>query len=224
MRRINALVFALAAAAGSVAVSPAEAQYDRRPSYGDSWQREAHDYGYQSGLSAGRADARRGWAADCNRHDDYRRASIGFRIGGVGIQFYQTSFRRGFDDGYRAGYGEFRVSVGRGPAFGGGYASRAPYAGYRGGPGYGAGRGSFAFDRGFDDGYREGLEDGRDGDRFDVYGQRQYRRGDDGYNGRYGPRERYRDEYRDGFRSGYERGYRESARRGYPGGSPWRRW
>ena len=86
------------------------------------------------------------------------------------------------------------------------------------------GRRGVAFERGFSDGYREGLEDARDGDRFDVYGQRQYRRGDGGYDRRFGSRERYKDDYRDGFRSGYERGYRESARRGYSSRGDWRRW
>ena len=213
MRTINSLVFVLATVAGTSIAVPAEAQYSRRPAYDDTWQREAHDHGYQSGLAAGREDARRGWGQDHNRHDAYRRANIGFRIGRLNIQFYQSSFRRGFGDGYRAGYGEFRVAVG--PT----YADR-PYRGDR----YGDGRRGVAFERGFSDGYREGLEDARDGDRFDVYGQRQYRRGDGGYDRRFGSRERYKDDYRDGFRSGYERGYRESARRGYSSRGDWRRW
>jgi hypothetical protein len=62
-----------------------------------------------------------------------------------------------------------------------------------------------AFDTGYRDGLRQGRADGRDGDRFDPRGQREYRTAD---NGRWGSR--YDDEYRQGFASGYERGYRDA--------------
>lgn len=61
----------------------------------------------------------------------------------------------------------------------------------------------------FEKGYEEGLEDGRkDRDRrrhFDPARHDEYRDGDHGYRGRYGPRY----EYVRGFRSGYLRGYRD---------------
>ena len=214
MRTIKALVFAVAAVAGSTAV-PADAQYSRRPAYDDNWQREAHDYGYQAGLNAGRDDARRGWKADHGRHDAYRRANLGFRIGGLSINLYQTSFRRGFGDGYSRGFAEFTVNVGNN-----GYGQRYyPPNDYRDNR-YGR-RQDYAFQRGFEDGYRRGRDDGRDGDRYDVYRHRDYRNGDDGYNRRFGPRDFYRDSYREGFRAGYDRGYREFGR-GY--GRTYRRW
>lgn len=210
MHTINSLVFVAALAAGAVTAVPAEAQYDRRSSYDDSRMRHAHDRGYQSGIAIGRDDARRGWSSDVSRHDVYRRANLGFTGGGISIQFYQTGFRRGFGEGYRTGYGEFRASAGRSPVYGYG-GSVYPEQGYRWGRA-GYGRQSIAVDRGFEDGYREGLEDGRDGDRYDLVGQRDYRRGDKGYKKHYGPRETYARLYRDGFRDGYDRGYREAAR------------
>jgi hypothetical protein len=101
---------------------------------------------------------------------------------------------------------------------------RAPRDRYPSGP-WGGYR-SIAFDNGFDDGYREGLRDSRSRDRYDPVGNKRYRKGDQGYDRRYGPRDYYKREYRDGFRAGYERGYREgrysgrSDRRG--GWYPWR--
>lgn len=66
--------------------------------------------------------------------------------------------------------------------------------------------------RGYADGYRRGLDDGRDRDRYDPVGQRDYRAGDLGYYRDYGSRDGYRNNYRAGFRQGYEHGYRDGAR------------
>ena len=66
--------------------------------------------------------------------------------------------------------------------------------------------------RGYADGYERGLDDGRDRDRYDPVGHRNYRSGDLGYYRDYGPREAYRNNYRSGFRQGYEDGYRDGAR------------
>lgn len=66
--------------------------------------------------------------------------------------------------------------------------------------------------RGYADGYERGLDDGRDRDRYDPVGHRNYRAGDLGYYRDYGPREAYRNNYRSGFRQGYEDGYRDGAR------------
>jgi len=108
------------------------------------------------------------------------------------------------------------------------YAYPSPYdRNDRQGYAYNRHRRSYAFDRGFDDGYREGLDDARDRDRYDPIGEGRYRRGDVGYDHRYGPREYYRRDYREGFLAGYDRAYREvasyyrrpgyGARPGYPG-------
>jgi hypothetical protein len=70
---------------------------------------------------------------------------------------------------------------------------------------------SYAFARGFDDGYREGLDDARDGDRYDPVREGRYRRGDRGYDRRYGPREFYKRDYREGFLAGYDRAFRQVA-------------
>ena len=62
----------------------------------------------------------------------------------------------------------------------------------------------------FDIGYREGFDrgraDARDRRDFACQRTREYRRADEGYNGRFGNREAYRYE----FRRGYERGYRDA--------------
>jgi hypothetical protein len=230
-RTFNSFVFALAAVAGAAAVMPADAQYNRRSSYDNNGQSAAHGRGYQSGLAAGRDDARRGWGSDRSRHDIYRRANLGFTIGRLNIQVYQTGFRSGFDDGYRVGFAEIGYGARRPSSYGGnsGYYSAQPYvrpgyqmSGYRDDR-FGNTRQSPAFNSGFSDGYRDGVSDGRDGDRYDVTGRRGYRRGDNAYDRRFGSRDGYKMQYRDGFRAGYDRGYRESARRGYSERPGWRR-
>jgi hypothetical protein len=69
-----------------------------------------------------------------------------------------------------------------------------------------------AYARGYSDGFTRGQSDGRDRDRYDPVGSRDYRNGDNGYFGRYGSRDAYRNNYRAGFRQGYEEGYRYGAR------------
>jgi len=102
-----------------------------------------------------------------------------------------------------------------------------PYPGPYSGSGWGPyENGSWALQAGYEDGYREGVEDGRDGDRYDPIGQKQYRRAKRGYDRRYGPEDHYRQRYRDAFRQGYDRGYREgsyASRRYYRpwGQRPW---
>ncbi|MGE0042108.1 MAG: hypothetical protein AB7H88_13495 [Vicinamibacterales bacterium] len=70
-----------------------------------------------------------------------------------------------------------------------------------------------AYRSGYDDGYRAGRDDARHRDRYDPRGEREYRRGDDGYRREYGSRHAYKQDYRAGFLDGYERGYRERRRR-----------
>ena len=87
-----------------------------------------------------------------------------------------------------------------------------PYPNYpsqRGGVYRGGGYQDYAYSRGFDDGYRQGLDAARDGDRYDVRRERDYRSGDRGYDRRYGSRSQYQRVYRDGFSAGYDQGYRE---------------
>ncbi|MEQ1758349.1 MAG: hypothetical protein ABL986_08540 [Vicinamibacterales bacterium] len=66
--------------------------------------------------------------------------------------------------------------------------------------------------RGYTDGYRTGLDDGRDRDRYNPLGNRNYRSGDLGYSREYGTRDAYRNNYRAGFRQGYEDGFRDGSR------------
>ena len=66
--------------------------------------------------------------------------------------------------------------------------------------------------RGYSDGYQHGWNDGRDRDRYDPVGHRDYREADQGFYGGYGPRSAYRTNYRSGFRLGYEDGYRDGQR------------
>jgi flagellar biosynthesis/type III secretory pathway protein FliH len=91
----------------------------------------------------------------------------------------------------------------------------------------------------YDNGYREGLRDGESAARsrrpFDVQREKDWRKGDAGYNRGYGDRNRYRDNFRngysDGYRAAYDRAYsgggyyggRQTPRRdtyGYPGNYP----
>ena len=78
-----------------------------------------------------------------------------------------------------------------------------------------------AYSRGYDDGYRRGMEASRDGDRYDVRRERDYRDADNGYDRRYGSRDQWRQVYRDGFASGYDEGFRNGrySRGRYPRGN-----
>ncbi len=69
-----------------------------------------------------------------------------------------------------------------------------------------------AFARGYSDGFMRGTGDGRNRDRYDPVGHRDYRSGDQGYYRDYGSRDAYKNNYRAGFRQGYDAGYRNSAR------------
>ena len=69
----------------------------------------------------------------------------------------------------------------------------------------------FAYRQGYDRGQRAGDEDGRRGDRYRFDDESDYRRGDAGYQGRYGSRDSYRDQFRRGFEAGYRAGYQPYA-------------
>lgn len=177
------------------------------------------DEGYRSGLREGERDARSGRRPDFRRQDEYRRGSnSGWNIFGRNDRTSEDAFRRGFAEGYTAGYDRYRGAYGsRYPVEPrGGYDGRYGYPG--GGYGYpGGGYGhpdrgrsySPAAQRGFEDGYRDGRDDSRDRDRYEPTRKKDYRKGDDGYDKRYGSRDRYKDEYRRAFQQGYDMGYRE---------------
>lgn len=63
----------------------------------------------------------------------------------------------------------------------------------------------------YDNGYRRGMDrgerDGRSRRPMNYRDEREYRDGDWGYNGRYGPRDYYRQSFRRGFEAGYRAGY-----------------
>ena len=63
------------------------------------------------------------------------------------------------------------------------------------------------YERGYREGIRYGADDARDNRRFEPERERVYRNGDEGYNSRYGDRDRYRNEFRRGFASGYREAY-----------------
>jgi hypothetical protein len=145
--------------------------------------RNDYERGYRAGLREGEQDARRGRAYDVQRDP---------RFGA------RDDFRRGFAEGYRAGFERARV---RGDArvFGNGREAARRAGGYQ----------EPASARGYSDGYARGLSDGRDHDRYDPVGERDYRDGDNGYSGAYGSKDAYKNNYRAGFRQGYEEGYRD---------------
>lgn len=71
-----------------------------------------------------------------------------------------------------------------------------------------------AFDQGYREGLKEGEKDGRRGERFAYQDEREFQRGDRGYNRQFGDRERYRQVFRDGYVNGYSEGYNRFSRNG----------
>ena len=80
-------------------------------------------------------------------------------------------------------------------------------------PNYPSSRGRVYQDRalvqGYDDGYHRGEVDGRNGNRYDVRSEREYRSAERGYDRRYGSRGDYARNYRTGFERGYSEGFRD---------------
>jgi len=176
-------------------VPAAYANDDYRTSYADA-QRAAHENGYRDGLKRGADALRSGHALDIERERDYRNAEHGYNRSLGDRNRYRDTYRGGFAQGYRDGYG--RRGVDR-PSF---PASR----GWGGTANYGA------YQNGTADGYKKGLDDVHDRKRADVERQKWYRSGDHDYDSRYGSKETYRMEYRRGFEEGYRRAYREARR------------
>jgi flagellar biosynthesis/type III secretory pathway protein FliH len=184
MRRVATALLAILLT--SIPAVPVAAQ--GRGWYGERTDAQ-YERGYRDGVRDGQRDARSGRAFD---YDHDRRLS---RRG--------DPFQRGYSDGYRAGFQQFR---GR---------NRSDRNWGRGPGDWGRGRGGYqdpAFSRGYSEGFEKGLDDGRDRDRYDPVRHRDYRDADDGYFGNYGSRQAYENNYRAGFRQGYEEGYRDGTR------------
>ena len=76
-----------------------------------------------------------------------------------------------------------------------------------------------AYDQGFREGVKEGEKDARRGDRYAYQDEREFQRGDRGYNRNFGDRERYRQTFRDGYANGYSDAYNRYSRYGRNTGS-----
>ena len=176
-----------AALACGALISPAlvDAQGRARGPVGPAIQ-NGYEEGYRQGVRQGERDAR----------DGTRFGARDVRSAG------RDGYRVGYADGYRAGYDRV-VTVQRG-----GRGAR----GNRNLVLRGSRAGIDPYATGFERGYEKGVEDGRDGDRYDPVRHRNYRDGDEGYEGDYGSRDAYRNNYRNGFRQGYEQGYRQGSR------------
>jgi hypothetical protein len=179
---------------------------------GTQWGRPnlqaAYSTGYERGERAGDNDARRGDQFQFSDEADYRNASRTRPRDNFEVR-YREEFLRGFEAGYRNGYGYSYSDSPRGNRSPG----PPPWSNGRGnGPGTGRGRGGYGYDAaaryGYDDGYEAGVNDARSGRRFDPLSEIRYREGNRGYEREYGSREDYRDRYREAFKQGYEQGYR----------------
>jgi hypothetical protein len=176
-----------AALIGPAAATTAEAQSSRPAGrWGVGLAQARYERGYRDGVRLGEEDARRGRGFDLGRRPFYNE---------------RDDFRRGYADGYGVGFA--RVSDDQSRRFG------TPRGGGRRPP---QGLAEPAAARGFSDGYEDGLNDGRQRERYDPVGSRDYRDGHNGYFGAYGSRDAYRTNYRAGFRQGYEEGYRDGTR------------
>jgi hypothetical protein len=73
--------------------------------YGADVLRRAVSYGYQEGLSAGRADKQDRWSSDYQNSPAYQDATYGYDGNYVDQADYSYYFRQGFQRGYQDGYG-----------------------------------------------------------------------------------------------------------------------
>jgi hypothetical protein len=210
-----------AASAQSRTAFGVEVQYG--PARGPA--RDGYNRGYSEGLRRGDFDARRGLALDFERDPIFRDGMRGYEPRFGSRDFYRDDFRHGFIDGYRSSYARLRPAplplrpapapsrpavpapapfLQRSPSTPGVFGAPLPRpSGYQ----------EPAYARGYSEGYRQGADDGRDRDRYDPVGHRDYRDANDGYYGGYGSADAYRNNYRAGFRAGYEQGYRSGTGR-----------
>ena len=159
--------------------------------------REQYYRGYQDGLREGEQDARRNRPYSSVSSNNGRRAN-------------DVDFRNGFADGYRDGYYQVRGNSRNDDRVPGGVSF--PREDRRDGGVVRRGSGGYqepAFARGYSDGFEDGAKDGKDRNRYDPVGEKDYRSADKGYYGSYGSKDAYKNNYRAGFRQGYEEGYRQ---------------
>ena len=159
--------------------------------------REQYYRGYQDGLREGEQDARRNRPYSSVSSNNGRRAN-------------DVDFRNGFADGYRDGYYQVRGNSRNNDRVPGGV--YFPRDDRRDGGVVRRGSGGYqepAFARGYSDGFEDGAKDGKDRNRYDPVGEKDYRSADKGYYGSYGSKDAYKNNYRAGFRQGYEEGYRQ---------------
>ena len=181
-----------------------------------TYRSAAYSNGYRAGVSEGRDDGRDGKDYGYKRDDTYEDADDGYRRGWGNKDAYRYEFRRGYEDGYDAGYRPYGFGV---RVYGGGSANEyGPYGypergygavtewGYRNGTSV-----RVAFDFGRRDGWQAGFEAARRG-HFEPT-RHNYYRSTPGYDRRYGARNAYESNYRNGFRAGYDDGYRAGRRR-----------
>jgi hypothetical protein len=82
--------------------------------------------------------------------------------------------------------------------------ARDDYGRYRG---YGRDTFGIGYERGYHEGAKDGARDGRSRRGFNLYHDRTYRDGDQGYHSSYGPRREYSRAFRQGYEQGYRRGF-----------------
>jgi hypothetical protein len=205
MRATSLTRLVIAAVACSTLALPASAaaqvrDRDDRGIYNRSGG-EAFQRGFRDGERLGEEDARRNRAFNVQNHREYREADAGYDRNDGSRDRYRDEFRRGFTEGYRAGFRDDRNG-----RYGNNDRNGRNDTWNRGGNYRDPGQA-----RGFSDGYRKGVEDRRDNHRFEPARFKEVRQGTaPGYNGDFGPRERYTQRYRDGFRDGYEDGFRSA--------------
>lgn len=166
----------------------------------------AYDHGYREGRRQGEFDVRRGLALDFGRDPIFRDGLRGYDRRYGSRDRYRDDFRQGYIDGYRASHAQIHPAPAppflqpNGPGV---FGPQQRPGGYQ----------EPAYARGYSDGYRQGTDDGRDRDRYNPVGHRDYRDADQGYYRAYGSRDAYRNNYRAGYREGYEEGYRQGGAR-----------
>ena len=187
----------IAAVSGTLILLPVTACAATAQQYGRPSVQGAYNTGVDRGERAGYEDARRGDRFEFSDESEYRNFNRA-RPQDTYEARYRDEFLRGFESGYRRGYGvtgERRGQVGAPP--------------WSNGRGYGRGGVVYdlASDYGYQDGYNAGVNDARDRHQFDFVGESRYRSGDRGYERNAGSRDDYRARYRQAFRQGYEQGY-----------------
>jgi hypothetical protein len=75
-----------------------------RGGYAREIERRAYDRGYREGLEEGRNDAQHRRDFSPRRHSEYRDADEGYHRGDGDREFYRSTYRRGFEIGYREAY------------------------------------------------------------------------------------------------------------------------